>query len=126
MKKPQNSPILDHAKGILRDEANALLSIADTLDTSFETAIRMILAMSDQGRIIVSGMGKAGFVAMKISATLASVGFPSFFLHPAEAIHGDLGRYTKHDLALILSKSGETPEVLRMLPFIKRVGCPVV
>jgi arabinose-5-phosphate isomerase len=71
-------------------------------------------------------MGKAGFIAMKISATFASIGTSSFYLHPAEAVHGDLGRFSKNDLVLILSNSGETPEVLRMLPYIKSVGCSLL
>lgn len=118
--------ILSYGKSIVGLEAEAVNSICGLIDSSFETAVKMILSIPSTGRVIVSGIGKAGFIGMKISATLASTGTPSFFLHPAEAVHGDLGRYAKDDIALILSNSGETPEILRILPSIKRVGCPII
>ncbi len=107
-------------------EGNAVLSLTSAIDDSFAHAVETILAMSSEGRVIVSGIGKAGFIAMKISATFASTGVPSFFLHPAEAVHGDLGRYTKQDVALLLSNSGETDELIRIIPHIKRMGCPII
>lgn len=117
---------LAYGREILQGEAHAVLAVCDLLDNSFCQAVSRILEMPSQGRVIVSGMGKAGFVAMKLSATFASTGVPSFFLHPAEAVHGDLGRYTKDDLALVLSNSGETEEIIRMLPHVKRIGCPII
>ncbi len=118
--------IISYGRSIVGLEAEAINSVIPLIDSSFESAIKQILAIPRGGRVIVSGIGKAGFIGMKISATLASTGTPSFFLHPAEAVHGDLGRYTKDDLALILSNSGETAEILKILPAIKRVGCPVI
>ena len=121
------SETLDYAKNIMLEEAKAVEALANELTTSFSNAVDLISEVSSGcGHIIVSGMGKAGFVGMKISATLASVGIPSFFLNPAEAAHGDLGRYTKHDLALIFSFSGETEEVLRVLPLIRHLKCPII
>lgn len=117
---------LEAARSVLSAEADAITTVARTLDGTFSLAVRELANLSPGGRIVLSGMGKAGFIAMKISATLASVGLPSFYLHPAEAIHGDLGRFTKNDIALVLSNSGETPEVLRLIPHLKRVGCPVL
>ena len=120
------SDILAYGRTIVGLEAEAVNSICSLIDSSFESSVKLILGIPSSGRVIVSGIGKAGFIGMKISATLASTGTPSFFLHPAEAAHGDLGRYAKDDIALILSNSGETPEVLRILPSIKRVGCPII
>ena len=117
---------LEYAKDILREEAAAVSLLSDRLDESFAHAVDLIRDMSAQGHVIVTGMGKAGFVGMKVSATLASVGVPSFFLNPAEAVHGDLGRYTRQDLALMLSYSGETDEILRLLPLLRRLGCPII
>ena len=118
--------LVDYGRGILSIESQAIANLSELLDENFAHAVDVILSMSKEGRVIVSGMGKAGFVAMKISATLASTGTPSFYLHPAEAIHGDLGRYSKQDVALVLSNSGETEELLRILPYIRRVGCPII
>ncbi len=123
-KKADN--IIAYAKMIVGLEAEAVNYVAGLIDSSFEDAVKAILAVQSTGRVIVSGIGKAGFIGMKISATLASTGTRSFFLHPAEAIHGDLGRYSKDDLVIILSNSGETPEILKIVPAIKRVGCPVI
>ncbi len=120
------SDIRSYAKTIIGLEAEAVNSVAALLDQTFEVAVKMILNIPRSGRVIVSGIGKAGFIGMKISATFASTGTQSFFLHPAEAVHGDLGRYAQDDIALILSNSGETPEILRILPAIKRVGCPII
>ncbi len=117
---------LEAARAVLAAEAEAIRDVSQKLDGTFSLAVRELCNLSPGGKIILSGMGKAGFIAMKISATLASVGLPSFYLHPAEAIHGDLGRFTKNDIALILSNSGETPEILRLIPHLKRVGCPVL
>lgn len=117
-----NSPILDYALSVLRAESDALARVA--LDGAFEDAVRRLLAL--KGDVVVCGMGKAGLVGQKISATLASTGTPSITLHPAEAIHGDIGRVRAEDLVLILSNSGETEEVLALLPVLRRIGAQIV
>ncbi|RMD86623.1 MAG: KpsF/GutQ family sugar-phosphate isomerase [Candidatus Dadabacteria bacterium] len=126
MNKDSSTDIAEIGRRILQAEAEAINTVAETLGEPFVKAVHTILNAPPTGRIVVSGMGKAGFIAMKISATLASTGTSSFFLHPAEAVHGDLGRYSQDDIALVLSTSGETPEILRVLPAIKRVGCPII
>jgi arabinose-5-phosphate isomerase len=118
--------VIEYGRSLLALEAEAVLALSKAIDGSFARAVEIILKLPPSAHVIVSGMGKAGFVGMKISATLASIGVPSFFLNPAEAVHGDLGRYTRDDLALILSNSGETDEVLRIMPAIKRMRCPIV
>ena len=115
-------PILEYARSILSAESRAIEAIR--LDAAFEKTVQRILAL--KGAIVVSGMGKAGLVAQKISATFASTGTPSLYLHPAEAAHGDIGRVRHEDLLLVLSNSGETEEILRMLPVIRRIGAAVV
>lgn len=111
---------LSSAKKVLGIEAEALLRLRDSLDSTFEKLVDKILA--GRGRVVVTGMGKSGIVARKISATLASTGTPAFFLHPAEALHGDLGMVTGADLVLALSNSGETEELVRLVPYFKRIG----
>jgi len=117
-------PRIERAREIVEREADAVRQVAERLGAPFLRALDMILAL--RGRVVTAGMGKAGFIAQKISATLASTGTPSIFLHPAEAIHGDLGRVDAGDLLLAFSKSGETQELLVMLPHVKAVGVPVV
>lgn len=114
----------DRARTIIEREADALRLVAARLDDSFARVVDLVLTLP--GRVVTSGMGKAGLVAQKISQTLASTGTPSFYLHPAEAAHGDLGRVVKGDLLLALSKSGETEEVLRLLAPVRAQGVPVV
>ena len=114
--------LLEYARTVIAAEAAAIGQVA--LDASFATAVEWILAC--KGRVVVTGMGKPGFIAQKISATLASTGTPSHYLHPAEAAHGDLGRVARDDVVLALSNSGETEEVLRLLPALKRIGARVV
>lgn len=109
---------------VLRLEADALQELAQHLGPSFAVACDAILAC--KGRVVVSGMGKAGIVGQKISATLASTGTPSLFLHPGEALHGDLGRLRSEDLLFALSKSGETREVVRLIPAVKSIGAKVL
>lgn len=106
----QNS-FLSTAQRVIRAEADALTTLAAALDTSFVNAVDMILKA--QGRVIVSGIGKSGHIARKIAATLASTGTPAFFVHPAEASHGDLGMVTQHDIVLAISNSGEAPELAK-------------
>lgn len=111
---------LDFAKHTVRHEANALLRLADQLDSRFMQAIQCIEACS--GSILVTGMGKAGLIGQKISATFCSTGTRSFFLHPSEAIHGDLGRVRKEDIVIVLSMSGETEELARLLPSLQAMS----
>jgi arabinose-5-phosphate isomerase len=115
---------LDLARKVLKTEADAILSLMDRLDGEFERAVQLLFEC--RGRVIVTGMGKSGIICRKIAATLTSTGTSAWFLHPAEAIHGDLGRVDAGDLLLAFSKSGETQELLVMLPHVKAVGVPVV
>jgi arabinose-5-phosphate isomerase len=104
------------ARNVLEIEAAAILGLKDSLDGSFTATVRAILAA--RGRVIVSGMGKSGIIGKKIAATLASTGTPSFFMHPGEAFHGDLGMVTTEDIFLAISNSGETEELVKLLPFL--------
>jgi arabinose-5-phosphate isomerase len=112
------------ARKVLQTEAEAILALVTRLDERFEDAIRILLDC--RGRVIVTGMGKSGIIARKIAATLSSTGTPAFFLHPAEAIHGDLGVLQSDDVILALSNSGETEELLRLLETIKRLGARMI
>jgi len=112
------------AKKVLKIERDALTSLIGRVDSNFEKVVKAMYKI--QGRIIVTGMGKPGFIAQKISATLSSTGTPSLYLHPAEALHGDLGRVTKDDLILALSNSGETEEIVKFLPMVKKIGAKLV
>lgn len=112
--------ILDLARSTLRTEAEALSKMASDLDGTFVAAVEMILA--SRGKLIITGMGKSGLVGRKLAATLASTGTPSFFLHPGEAFHGDLGMISREDVILAMSYSGETDEVLKIVPFIHTNG----
>jgi arabinose-5-phosphate isomerase len=112
------------AARVLRMEADAILGLIAKLDARFERAVGVLHECS--GRIIVTGMGKSGIIGRKIAATLASTGTPSYFLHPAEGVHGDLGMVARGDVVLALSNSGETDEVLAILPPLKRLGVPIV
>jgi arabinose-5-phosphate isomerase len=114
----------DTARKVLEIEAEAIRALIPRLDESFDRAVATLLACA--GRVVVTGMGKSGIIAQKISATLASTGTPSLFLHPAEAIHGDLGRIVKGDVLLAVSNSGDTEEILALVPWVKRLGSPVV
>jgi len=109
---------------VLEIEADAIRALIPRLDESFDRAVATLLACG--GRVVVTGMGKSGIIAQKISATLASTGTPSLFLHPADAIHGDLGRIVKGDVLLAVSNSGDTEEILALVPWVKRLGSPVV
>ncbi|MGC1290617.1 MAG: KpsF/GutQ family sugar-phosphate isomerase [Candidatus Acidiferrales bacterium] len=112
------------ARRVLRIEANAIAELIDRLDEQFERAVEMIFACN--GRVVVTGLGKSGLIGRKISATLASTGTPSVFLHAAEALHGDLGILMREDVALAISQSGETEELLALLEPIKRLGIKLV
>jgi len=112
------------AKEVLKIEARAIQGLLRKVGISFNESI--VLLAKCPGRVIVTGMGKGGIIGQKISATLSSTGTPSLFLHSAEAIHGDLGRVTKEDVVLAISNSGETEEVIRMLPLIKKIGAKLI
>ena len=122
--EPADSELLDRGRDILRTEAEAILRVAAELDSSFARAVRLIVRCT--GKVVVTGIGKAGLVAQKISATLASTGTPSHFLHPAEAMHGDLGVLRRDDVVLALSQSGETEEITRLLPHLAATGVAIV
>jgi arabinose-5-phosphate isomerase len=111
-------------KKVLEIEANAIKDTISEIDKEFVKATKILL--NCKGRIVVSGMGKPGIIAQKISATLASTGTPSLWLHPAEAVHGDLGKVTREDVVIILSNSGETKEITELLPIIKRIGAKLI
>lgn len=112
------------AQKVLQMEAEAILDLIPRVDEHFDAAVDMIL--SCEGRVIMTGMGKSGIIAHKISATLASTGTPSFYLHPAEGIHGDLGMVTADDVIIAMSNSGETGEVLNILPSLRRIGAKLI
>jgi len=115
---------LESARRVLQIEAQAIQNVLERLDASFEKAVDLLFAC--KGRVVVTGMGKSGLVARKISATLSSTGTPSFFLHPAEAVHGDLGMIARGDATLGVSYSGETEEIVRLLEAMKRLEIPLV
>lgn len=120
MNEGQKNIILDTAREVLQAEAEAVQHIKESLNGDFVAAVEIILAC--QGKVILTGMGKSGLIAKKIAATLASTGTPSFFLDPSEAFHGDLGMISKEDIIVALSYSGETDEVLKIVPFIHENG----
>ncbi len=115
---------LDYARKVIKSEADAIRSVAPIIDASFAQTCKMIYNCS--GSCIVSGIGKAGIIAQKISATLASTGTPSHFLHPAEAVHGDLGRLRKNDIVIVLSYGGETDEVTRLINLVKQLEIKLI
>lgn len=119
-----NEELLGLARETLEIESRAVQRISERLTDEFATACRLCIATP--GRVVVTGMGKSGHIASKIAATLASTGTPSFFMHPAEASHGDLGMITGQDLLLAISYSGETEEVVTILPLVKRMGARLV
>lgn len=116
--------LLDSGKRTIKLESQAISDLAARIDASFCRACDIILAC--QGRVVVVGMGKSGHIANKIAATLASTGTPAFFVHPAEASHGDLGMITRKDVVLALSNSGSTTEIVTILPLIKRINVPLI
>jgi len=112
------------AKNVLISESRAIAKLAGRIGPDFAKAINFI--SKNKGRVIVTGMGKPVFIAQKVSATLSSTGTPSLYLHPAEALHGDLGRVTKDDIILAFSNSGETEEIVKLLPIIKKIGAVLI
>jgi len=122
--KLDDDGVMQLGRDVLDIEAEAVLALRARVGPEFVSACRTCLEC--QGRVVVTGMGKSGHVAGKIAATLASTGTPAFFVHPGEASHGDLGMITATDVVLAISNSGETPEILTILPLIKRLGVPLI
>lgn len=116
--------MLEDAKKVLRIEAEAVLDLLNRINGDFEKAAEMILEC--RGRLVITGIGKSGLICQKVAATMASTGTPTLFLHPAEGIHGDLGMLMREDVVLAVSNSGETEEICRILPVIKRMGLPLI
>jgi len=115
---------LGDGKRVLEIEARAVRALIDRLDGKFAKAVDLLAQC--QGKVVVSGMGKSGLIGQKIAATLASTGTSSFFLHPAEGVHGDLGMLARRDALIAISNSGETQELLQLLPYVERMGIPIV
>lgn len=116
--------VLKVARRVLEVEADAVRALADRLDARFSRAVALLEAC--RGRVVITGMGKSGLVGKKVAATLAATGTPALFLHPADGVHGDLGMLVRGDVVLALSNSGETGELLALLPAIKRLGLPLI
>jgi arabinose-5-phosphate isomerase len=124
MAKLDSSPLLVRARQVLQIEAEAIIALSSRLNGDFARACQLLLAC--KGRAVVTGMGKSGHVGNKIAATLASTGTPAFFMHPAEASHGDIGMITAADVVIAISNSGETAELATILPVIKRLDVPLI
>lgn len=118
------SKINELAKEVLEIEANSILRLKNNIGDEFDKAIDILY--NCKGRVIVTGMGKSGLIGKKIAATMSSTGTPAYFLHPAESTHGDSGVITREDVIIAISNSGETQELLNLLPLIKRFGCPMI
>ncbi|MEJ2470333.1 MAG: KpsF/GutQ family sugar-phosphate isomerase [Desulfuromonadales bacterium] len=124
MTETNTEAIIASARRVIKIEAEAVDALAERLDEHFTKAVAMILACT--GRVVVTGMGKSGLICQKMAATMASTGTPAIFLHPAEGVHGDLGILMKNDVVVAVSNSGETEEITRILPIIKRMGLPLI
>ena len=118
------STVCDLAKEVLQIEADSVTNLIDRIDENFEQAIEVL--HNCKGRVIVTGMGKSGHIGKKIAATLSSTGTPSYFLHPAESTHGDSGLITRDDVVIAISNSGETAELMNLLPLIERFGVKMI
>ena len=121
---PKGGTSLDVGRRVLDIEARAVQALVQRLDGGFSEAVDLLYRCN--GKVVVSGMGKSGLIGQKIAATMASTGTPSFFLQPAEGLHGDLGMLARRDVLIAISNSGETQEILQLLPFMERMGIPVV
>lgn len=117
-------PTIDRAKEVLRIEASGILELVDRIDKNFQRAVDMLYKC--KGRVVVTGIGKPGIIGRKISATFASTGTPSLWMHPVEAVHGDMGMVVKDDTVLTISNSGETEELVRLVPLIKKIGAKLI
>jgi arabinose-5-phosphate isomerase len=116
--------VIEIGKRVIRIEANAVAELEDRIDENFAEVVDLILRST--GRVVITGVGKSGIIARKIVATMNSTGTPALYLHPADAVHGDLGVVRKEDMVICISKSGDTVEVLRLIPIFKRIGVPVI
>jgi arabinose-5-phosphate isomerase len=123
-KKKRETPHRETARRVLGVESSAVAALVERLDESFDRAVELIVGSS--GRVVVTGMGKSGIICQKLAATFSSTGTPAFFMHPAEAIHGDLGMIVPGDVLLVISNSGETHEVVRLLELVRRLGARIV
>lgn len=121
---PKGRTSLDVGRRVLDIEARAVQALIQRLDGGFSNAVDLLYAC--KGKVVISGMGKSGLIGQKIAATMASTGTPSFFLHPAEGLHGDLGMLARKDVLIAISNSGETQEILQLLPFMERMGIPIL
>ncbi|MGE4357353.1 MAG: SIS domain-containing protein [Candidatus Omnitrophota bacterium] len=124
MKETKRNNTLQKAKKVFQIEAKAILDLSHRLDKNFLKAVALVSEC--KGKVVLTGMGKAGIIAQKISATLSSLGTPSLWLHPAEALHGDLGRVTQADIVIAISTSGETEELTKLLPLLKKIGAKLI
>ena len=124
MTEPVGKSLIEIAKAVLQTEAESVLALQERIDDNFEKICNTLKGC--RGKVVLIGMGKSGHVAKKISSTMASTGTPSFFLHPGEAGHGDLGMVTRDDVAIMISYSGEADEILALLPGIKRMNVPII
>ncbi|MBI5560642.1 MAG: KpsF/GutQ family sugar-phosphate isomerase [Deltaproteobacteria bacterium] len=122
--KPKKDPTIEAARRVLKIEAEAVSNLRKNLDLRFKKAVDLLLFA--KGKVVLTGMGKSGIICQKIASTLASTGTSAFFLHPAEGVHGDMGVLTKNDVLIALSNSGETEELIKMLPAVKRLGVKVL
>ncbi len=122
--KPATRTALEIARDVVRAEAQAVAALESKLGLSFTQAVDTIAGC--RGKLVVAGVGKSGLIGQKIAATLTSTGTPAIFLHPAEALHGDAGLFTRGDVALFISKSGATPELMALLPYLDRMAIPLV
>ncbi len=122
--RPDSARVPEWGREVLEAEGRAILALKERIGKDFERAVQMLLEV--RGQVLTSGVGKSGLVAKKIAATLTSTGTPASFVHPVDAIHGDLGIVTERDAAVLLSKSGETPELLGLLPAFRRRGVPIL
>jgi len=122
--KQKGRTSLDVGRRVLDIEARAVQALLQRLDGGFSEAVDLLYRC--KGKVVVSGMGKSGLIGQKVAATMASTGTPSFFLHPAEGLHGDLGMLARRDVTIAISNSGETQEILQLLPYMERMGIPVV
>lgn len=118
------SSLLNNARKVILQEAESLKEMAERLDENFEKAVNLIY--NAKGKVIISGIGKSGQVAKKIAATMSSTGTPAFFIHPSEGIHGDIGMALTGDVAIVISKSGHTEEIMRLIPIFKRLDIPII
>lgn len=116
--------IIDRAKDVLQIEANGILELIDRINEDFQAAVELLYQC--KGRVVVTGIGKPGIIGRKISATFASTGTPSLWMHPVEAVHGDMGMVLKDDVVLAISNSGETEELVRLIPIIKKIGAKLI